>query len=203
MLKFWARTVAVAAIPMLAACQTQAPSGGREELPSPTAVKAYFNSRLQRPVSGTFYVSYIPADFTEPHDVRVARDLFIRNRIIALLEEAGLKYTPSLGDAEFEVTYAYFATRSTYPLGAGISRAGAVDMRTAEGFSQNFTISVSKNVAGPDFVGRELPNDPSTLLVWRGDANVPCWPSGDCAELFVPFIHALLDNFPHESSTPQ
>jgi hypothetical protein len=113
--------LASAGLAVLSGCVNQ-PRPALEQLPDPRAIQTTFFSRLTPPASGTFTVSYSPRDFAEPADVRVARDQYIRSRIILALSQAGMTYKdlqdPGALNADYEVSYTYSTYRSTVPLGA-------------------------------------------------------------------------------------
>ncbi|MDP2136685.1 MAG: hypothetical protein Q8J74_02415 [Candidatus Didemnitutus sp.] len=159
--------LAIAAI-LLSSCA--APPPPARPAYNPRAPHSSFFSKLPRPASGTFNITYIPAHFTEPDDIREARHRRIKLIMILKLEKAGLKFDPT-GISDYDISY-------HYTTGPAILESG---------FSHSFNILVlnSKNRKGFD-----------EDRVWDGSVSVNGWPDRDIAYLFPSFIDELLENFP-------
>ena len=144
--------------------------GARSMSPDPRAIHHTGLSQLSLPISGTFKVSYDPAQFSEPYDVRAARHRNIAVMVSTQLQRVGLTRTEQVPD--FEVHYTY----RTVPSFEGKGYRHAFDL----------TIIRVKDATGA------YKHD----LVWGGSAWIDRWPEQDMTYLFGPLIEALLQHFP-------
>jgi len=137
--------------------------------PDPRAMHRSVQSHLVAPVTGTFTVSYIPAVFSEPYDIRANRHRNIALMIGMSLEQAGLKRTDRVPN--YEVRYTY-RTSTAF---------------SGTGFRHGFDITISRS--------KEATGDYPEDLVWTGSAWIDRWPNRDITALFATFIDELLKGF--------
>jgi len=158
---------------VLMGCSSSAPQPSQAtglENPFSNEPRAHFFSRLAKPASGTFYVSYLPVHFMEPEDLRQARHRSILSMITLSLEKAGMKAVP-LGDAEYRVTYVY----TTAPASLG------------PGFEHRFEILIMENLSLKSFAEARM---------WEGWVTIGNWRDRDITYLFPAMIGELLKDFP-------
>jgi len=186
---------------LLCGCSSE-PRSSLVEVPNWFAPHTTFHSLMKPPGAGTFRVTYRPRDFSEPAELRSARDKYISARIITQLSEAGMTYVdmndPGWMTVDYEVTYSYRTRPSSWPAPEG-------------GFDHIFSIDIDKNQEGrlwhgtvPEPVPKEMAKvtgmttvlmDPD-MTQWSGEAEIRFYQDHDISEVFSTLIHALLDNFP-------
>lgn len=132
------------------------------------------------PVSGDFYVTYIPMLFVETEDVRKARDAHICAHIESRLSSCGLTPSDSAGLGPLErpfyvIRYYYHTTASWYP--------------EARGWHHEMWISIF------DMDKEEY--------VWRGNTWVDCQRDKDISGFLSVFIYDLFEDFPNKGRQTQ
>lgn len=155
---------------LIAACSSPSASRGR----SPTsgtfdrfAPRTVSNDKFPRPITGTFYVSTIPAFYTEPEIIEQPRRRQAESFIILHLESAGLRHTSNMFEADYHVHYDY----ASQPEALG------------DGFRHELNMHIGRRGT----VGNYL---------WTAKAWIPYVKSRDIGTSLISLVSMLTSKFP-------
>lgn len=155
---------------LITGCSSPSSSRGRSSSSATFdrfAPRTVSNDKFPRPISGTFYVSTIPAFYTEPEFIEQPRRRQAESFIILHLERAGLRHTSSMFDADYHVHYDY----ASHPEALG------------DGFRHELNMHIGKRGT----VGNYL---------WTAKAWIPYAKSSDIGTSLISLVSMLTSKFP-------
>jgi len=126
-------------------------------------------------IGGGYYLTYMPAAFTEATDVRQSRHQFLKMHLQYALKQHGL-YPVEYSKAKYEIRYSY----NTFPAFRGT-------------FAHVFRLTITDREEWPT----------TTTEVWRGEVDIRKAASSDISLYFISFIVTAFEGFPESQDALQ
>jgi hypothetical protein len=124
-------------------------------------------------ISGGYYLTYMPLSFSEPDNIREARDSYLAGKLALVVQDFGLV------PAEFSISsYSFWYSYSTSPNPDGT-------------FDQTFRLRILKMKEGIL----------ATEEVWHGDVTIKKATTSDISLYFDQIIYKMFTGFPESQHT--